>query len=320
MVKKIKSAKYKKEAQGNMTMGPKIRMSAEAYQKIAHWVEQAPGEISGLGLVEETEYGFYIPEVFLLEQECTSSDTELDQSAIADLMNEIMDRDIDLVSQLRFWWHSHANMDVFWSSVDEQCISDFNADKYMVSIVFNKNKKHQARVDYFYNQSRVTCDNLKLEVDTASEEDISELYDTLWKEAVEAVANSKAEVDEFALRDKFIEILEEEELLNTPKWIDLGLKDYCDKEYKEKVRNKHASVKTYGSQYSGYQGRFYGSGNKKKDKTQTDWEEQLAEYEMLFGELEDGFEDEFFDTEDDDPNVVYRHQAAAWNVEAIKGE
>lgn len=116
----------------------RINITNEAIFKIHHWVDKSPVEVSGLGKITRQEGGdLLVTDVYLLDQENTATDTELDANAISKLMFETKDVEGDL----SFWWHSHVNMGVFWSSTDMEAIHQLGEYGYVVASVFNKKKE-----------------------------------------------------------------------------------------------------------------------------------------------------------------------------------
>ena len=114
---------------------PKVIINKTELEKIKWYVNKCPVEISGLGNVVKLEDGsLYVNKIYLLEQECSSVDTELDDEAVAKLLFESY-RD---EGQLLFWWHSHHTMDVFWSATDYEAIEELGKNGMIVASVFNK--------------------------------------------------------------------------------------------------------------------------------------------------------------------------------------
>lgn len=146
--------------------GLQITMAAQAREKIRYWTEATTLEVSGLGLVDRVAGGFLITDVFLVEQTSTSSGTELDNEAVARLLMELDKQGID-TGKLKFWYHSHAQMDVFWSGTDEACIQELGGEQgeYFVSLVTNRKGDVLLRCD-IYRPFRATFDQLPLTVGT----------------------------------------------------------------------------------------------------------------------------------------------------------
>ena len=130
-----------------------VYLDAAVQEKIDHWVRMAKGEVSGLGLVTElTENGliwaFQVTDVFLAEQSCNGSETLISPEATARLMLDLDTRGFD-TGRLKFWFHSHGDMKVFWSNTDDATIGGFRPKDYFISQVVNKEGKELCRVDIF---------------------------------------------------------------------------------------------------------------------------------------------------------------------------
>jgi len=152
-----------------------------ALKKIQYWTDAADGEVSGLGIVQIEEDRMVIREAFILDQECSGADTELDPEAISKLMTDIIKADKD-PGMLKFWWHSHVNMGVFWSGTDDECAETLSTE-YAFSLVVNKKKERRVRLD-LYNPFRITVDHVRL-VELAEED--AELKEQCEKDVKEKV-------------------------------------------------------------------------------------------------------------------------------------
>ena len=134
----------------------------EVEERLRHYTELAGGEVSGLGTVEELDGGFLIDNVYLPKQTCTPGGTTLDDDAVATLLMEL-DGSGEDSGRLRFWWHSHAHHEVFWSQTDEDCIEGLANGDYVLSLVTNKRGDALARLDIF-KPARVTVDRVPIAV------------------------------------------------------------------------------------------------------------------------------------------------------------
>ena len=98
----------------------KIVIGREAYDKIMHYVHKAKFEISGFGNVQVIDGIPTVTDIILLKQENDPTETEIDADAIA---KAIYDHHVSgMEGELKFWWHSHVNMGVFWSGTDNATI------------------------------------------------------------------------------------------------------------------------------------------------------------------------------------------------------
>lgn len=114
---------------------PTVMIDPQALAKVQYWVEECPQEVGGMGkLIRTKDNALLVTEAYLLEQQVTYSDFEIEADAMAKLMHET----IKVPGQMMFWWHSHVNMDVFWSSTDTETIRTIGDEGMLLSTVFNK--------------------------------------------------------------------------------------------------------------------------------------------------------------------------------------
>jgi len=116
-----------------------INIDNMVYQKIMHWVNKATGEVSGLGklAIDKNTGVITIKSAILLKQENTGSTTDIDAQAVGKAMFELRNEE----GHLNFWWHSHVNMDVFWSGTDMDTIKQIGEQGFVVATVFNKKRE-----------------------------------------------------------------------------------------------------------------------------------------------------------------------------------
>jgi hypothetical protein len=114
-----------------------VEIDDEVYAKIMHWIDKADGEVSGLGKVELVNGVMRVTSAILLKQENTSVTTDIDAAAVGKAMFELKDSP----GQLNWWWHSHVNMDVFWSGTDLDTIHKIGQGGWFLSTVLNKKRE-----------------------------------------------------------------------------------------------------------------------------------------------------------------------------------
>lgn len=171
----------------NKVTEPIVAIDYENWYKLKMYTKFAKGEISGLGLVEKMgDNIFYITNVYLFKQQCTSTSTRLDQRQVALFISKMMDEGVD-TSKLKLWWHTHGDMNVFWSPIDDANIEDFDVeekeDNWLLSIVLNKDEDFIARLDLF-EPIRHTIDRLDVKI---MNPEYKELEMELWDEVTEKV-------------------------------------------------------------------------------------------------------------------------------------
>jgi hypothetical protein len=124
---------------------PIIYISHDAKQRLDLYIEYAPGEISGLGKVVKFGENLLVTDVYLFEQETSPASTSLGQEDVAKFLTHWVQKGLD-PAELKLWWHSHDQLDLFWSVTDEETIQMFDVN-WMVSIVGNKYNQYMARLD-----------------------------------------------------------------------------------------------------------------------------------------------------------------------------
>jgi len=134
-----------------------IEFEPQALQKLKYYIKNTTGEVSGLGDSFIDREIIYITDLFLLPQKCNAANTELDQDAIGKLIYKRAQE--GTLESLNVWFHSHANMSVFWSPTDDATIEDSATQKYQVQIVANKAGDILSRLDIF-KPIRVTVDKI----------------------------------------------------------------------------------------------------------------------------------------------------------------
>lgn len=143
-----------------MAMNPTVHLDERVFQKIMHWCRKAGSfEVSGLGNViyDPKTNVFLVNEVYLLEQENTGTTSDIDEKALGKLMYEHHKSKVE--GELKFWWHSHADMGVFWSATDMATIRQLGGEGSFLSTVFNK-KEEMRSAFYMTDPISVFVDEL----------------------------------------------------------------------------------------------------------------------------------------------------------------
>lgn len=133
-------------------MAIKLYIPIECRQKLAVYVETAEGEIGGLFTVKVTESDdFIMTDLFLFEQEASSGGCELDAQDQGKFLEDLIaEGREDAIVDLKGWWHSHANMGVFWSGTDTSTQEKEYKTDYLVSLVTNKKGEMKAKLNTYY--------------------------------------------------------------------------------------------------------------------------------------------------------------------------
>ena len=135
-----------------LTDGLKLIIPLATYRKIMAYATICDLEISGFCEVEynEARNAFIAGETYLLRQEVTGGSTHIDEEAISAFNLERIKAG---ATQLpRLWWHSHVNMEAFFSGIDEGTLKDLQNDSFIIALVVNKQKNMKAKA-YVYSQT-----------------------------------------------------------------------------------------------------------------------------------------------------------------------
>jgi len=168
----------------NYSRAPRIVMDELVYQKIMYWVNKSSYEVSGLGnVVVEEGNVLRIVDVMLCEQKNTAVTTELDGAAVGKAAFEL--HQSQAPGEMRFWWHSHVNMAVFWSGQDLETINALAEGGWFISTVFNKKREMRTAIS-MSQPFRMLYDEVTLEVERMLPADLVSSWD---KEYVTKVEN-----------------------------------------------------------------------------------------------------------------------------------
>jgi hypothetical protein len=133
------------------------------WDKIQTYVTLCDEEINGFGYVSQlSETRLRIDNVFILKQEVTSTSVTTDDEALAEFTYQLHCKNKEREAagekplMVRLHWHSHVNLDAFWSTQDESTINA-NLSEWNLSIVTNKRNEYAARLD-LYRPFRVKID------------------------------------------------------------------------------------------------------------------------------------------------------------------
>lgn len=122
----------------NITSAPKVIIDDLVYQKIMYFVDKSDIEVSGLGkIVFDDKGNIRVVDAMLLPQKNTATTTDIQPEDVGKAMFLMKDTE----GELKFWWHSHVNMGVFWSGTDHDTIVKLASGGWFVSTVFNKKRQ-----------------------------------------------------------------------------------------------------------------------------------------------------------------------------------
>lgn len=121
---------------------PTIQVEAEAYMKMLELVNQSSVECSWHGLVVRKDNVYWIYDVLVFPQINSATSTTTDEKEFAEWQTKlILDPEFP-IENLRLHGHSHVNMNVFSSGIDDQYQKDLIAKvddgDYYIFFIMNK--------------------------------------------------------------------------------------------------------------------------------------------------------------------------------------
>ena len=133
---------------------PMVYVTRKVFSELYHIIDLSDDEVGFLGTVTKTTYGnFLIDEVFILKQEVTAGSTELSEEGIAELTQELLQREdgVDTVNSIRFWGHSHVRMGTSASHQDERQMELFqkNGCPWFIRGILNKLGRMEFTIFFF---------------------------------------------------------------------------------------------------------------------------------------------------------------------------
>lgn len=175
----------------------KLIIPLATYRKIMAYTAICDLEISGFAEVEynKERNAFIAGEVYLMKQEVSPSTTELEEEDISKFNFEYIKAG---GTQLpRLWWHSHVNMEAFFSPTDEGTLTDLQNETFMIALVVNKRKQMKAKA-YVYEEKTTLSSIMGIDFEESTKEwiEIDPLHVTVELEYERIPEVLKKEVEE----------------------------------------------------------------------------------------------------------------------------
>lgn len=127
--------------------GLAVVLSRQAFEQLFGYAYSTTNEICCLGTVKQEGERFRVERFYLVPQSGSVGHTELDQEALAGLVEELLAQGkAEEAHSLKCWAHSHPGMDVFWSKTDEETCKRLVTD-YLISLVVSDGFAVRCRVD-----------------------------------------------------------------------------------------------------------------------------------------------------------------------------
>ena len=103
-------------------------------------------EIGGMAVtIQDKDGNWTIKDPVIMKQEVSAALCELDKSELAEYYSKMAMKYKD--DTMRFcWWHSHAQMEAFWSGTDINTIDEFKDGDLSFALVVNVKEEYKCRV------------------------------------------------------------------------------------------------------------------------------------------------------------------------------
>lgn len=135
---------------------PILLITAEAYVRMLELINQSPVECSWHGLVETAGNKYYITDILVFPQRNSATATTTDEKEFAEWQTKLIMDPKFPIEKLRMHGHSHVNMNVFSSGVDDQyqkdLITKVDDGDFYIFLIMNKKMEMCAFIYDFKQQ------------------------------------------------------------------------------------------------------------------------------------------------------------------------
>ena len=147
---------------------PTIGITSDAYVKMYELVKQSSTEIQWHGLVKRAKNVYLIHDILVFPQTNSTTSTSSDQEAFTKWQTDlVMDMDFP-IEELRMHGHSHVNMNVFSSSIDDgyqsELITKVDDGDFYIFLVLNKKMEMYALLYDFDQQILFEGKDIKIKI------------------------------------------------------------------------------------------------------------------------------------------------------------
>ena len=261
---------------------PMVCFTEQVLAKFKGYVDNCSLEIGWLALVRIDAQGRYIVyDTLLPHQNVSAVTTDLMESGLQEVGEEILKTRPDEFNNVRCWCHSHVNMQVCPSGTDDSTFEQFYENcEYFIRVICNK--KGDMRVDFVDLEKEIRYDNINWYILLSKEtEALNNSIVKYQKEIDEIVEKNKKTIEELNKKiDEYRNSLFKE--------LEVNIKE----EVKEKVKEEKYTYKKYETAqygncyaydmddyYSDYYTNYPSYYNKKEEEKKKEIEEEDFELE-----------------------------------------
>ena len=261
---------------------PMVCFTEQVLAKFKGYVDNCSLEIGWLALVRIDAQGRYIVyDTILPHQNVSAVTTDLMESGLQEVGEEILATRPDEFNNVRCWCHSHVNMQVCPSGTDDSTFEQFYENcEYFIRVICNK--KGDMRVDFVDLEKEIRYDNINWYILLSKEtEALNNSIAKYQKEIDEILAKNKKTIEE--LNKKIDEYRD-----NLFKELEVNIKEEVKEKVKEeKYTYKKCETAQYGNcyaydmddYYNDYYTNYPSYYNKKEEEKKKEIEEEEFELE-----------------------------------------
>lgn len=127
--------------------GPGLLLPFSVQTKLGLYARSIDKEISGLGEIvfDKAQNMLRVEQLHLVPQKCSAADTELTPAGLQAFLAGFLQGNGN-PEHLRFHWHSHVKMGVFWSAQDDSFCRGWDAP-WFAALVTNHKGEYLARLE-----------------------------------------------------------------------------------------------------------------------------------------------------------------------------
>jgi hypothetical protein len=160
-----------------------VVLTHHAFEQLFGWAYATNREISCLGSIRRDGNIFVVEQLHLLKQTGSSVSTEIDEVAMAELMETLLaEGKHQEARSIKCWVHSHPGMGVFWSGTDDATCKLLVND-YLISLVVSDRFAIRCRID-MAAPIPLSIDYVPVLYEMGQDEKLAEEYASQVKEAV----------------------------------------------------------------------------------------------------------------------------------------
>ena len=261
---------------------PMVCFTEQVLAKFKGYVDNCSLEIGWLALVRIDAQGRYIVyDTILPHQNVSAVTTDLMESGLQEVGEEILKTRPDEFNNVRCWCHSHVNMQVCPSGTDDKTFEQFYENcEYFIRVICNK--KGDMRVDFVDLEKEIRYDNINWYILLSKEtEALNNSIEKYQKEIDEIVAKNKKAIEELNKKiDEYRDSLFKEFEVNIKEEVKEKVKEekYTYKKY-ETAQYGNCYAYNMDDYYSDYYTNYPSYYNKKEEEKKKEIEEEEFELE-----------------------------------------